>query len=348
MIAEPPRLAQQMNNCWLTSLVQLFYNMESFTDYLCGPAGDVYANFDVAKAMNNEEYNELFAETEKFMKKNNYAVDDKAGKYVLTGMDEKRIERFYELYSIRSAVPQNEVAKSYVGLVRHIRKGVGANDGYVERLLDLQKKISDMPYKKGGMGEICSIEDHIGPLQGAFLKIPYFWGITFSGGRSEKYCELWNLARGTNVFELWLNDNEVAKLGPITAAGEYLLFVTHITDELSSYNLQDRFDLVVSGKTLEYQLIGIAMYEGWAHYTAYVKDQRDLQRRWYACDGMGMRVELVANQQAVLGPWDMRSGNRQPRILVYRQVTQKHAQEQQPQEEDPSLTNLVKVLQMLV
>lgn len=313
--------------------------MPSFVDVLCGHQGDFYANFNPLAEENKNLVTERAAD--------------------------------------------RNLAKSFVALMRAIRKGDGAGGRYAEQLKDLQKTFAAKNKKMAGEDDPFNA---VGLLIEALPDLKSMLEVTFANKLIERASseEMKKALRENKGFDLATSffmvnlgiksdlsqpllrvcilehlpiemiDTSYPGLNsslndfPIIEAGEYLLFFVEYRENVEIvYHFPEYIDLssfsdpafknkvMKAEKTLQYELIGLSVYEGWAHYTAYIKDQYAQNGGWYHCDSLGDKIVPVVGSNAIFGSWKLSRTSRKPRLLVYRRM------------QDRSLENLVDALRML-
>jgi hypothetical protein len=307
LVAEPPHLMQQSSDCWLTSLTQIIYNMPTFIDVLCGAAGDEYL-------------------------------------------------------TKKKTTPYESTAKHFVILAREIRAKKVANEQHKKSLAALQAQFQISRDMQG----MADSAQGLYFLTQSFADLNSFWKMclsatcmnnflyaAFEDPHNLRYKLLSNLSIGADPFADIMGDRYAMKESAITLAGEYIFFVIESTLSEGVYAFPGDLDLAKfpapelldqwqkDGKSAHYELIGISVWQG-MHYFAYVKDQYDAPHYpWYHCDSLGDVVERVWNpNRDVLKSWEMGIHAVRPRILVYRQVSQKRF-------EDNLLRHLAEALRAL-
>ncbi len=303
LAAEPPHLKQQSNDCWLTSLTQIIYNMPNFIDALCGDRGNVY------------------------LSKKTPTLDETTAQKFVALVREIRTEKNIEtLHSAALNDLQDQFKKFNWDMEGSADSGQG--------LYFLTRCFSGLKdYWRMCLSDICC--NHF--LYAAFqdpenLKSPLLsnWSVD-----ANPFVIIGGIPQ--HGFP------DVLQEAAITVAGEYIFFlIESALPEGSFYTFPAELDLATypspqlldqwkkEKKSTHYELIGISLWEG-RHYSARIKDQYDLAHPWYYCDSMGDRVRRVRYPSREVFNWDM--GGVRPRILVYRQMLQERFEKDYPKEQ---------------
>lgn len=309
LAAEPPHLKQQSNDCWLTSLTQIIYNMPNFIDALCGDKGNIY------------------------LSKQNPTLDETTAQKFVALVREIRAGKDAET---RHSASLNELQDQFKKFEKEMEGSADSGQG----LYFLTRCFFGLrDYWRMCFSDLCC--DHF--LYATFglpenLKYPllsnlnvganpFVKGFVFVGDRFAMKKDAITVA-GEYIF--FVIESPGAAVSFYNFPAE-LDFGKYLAPALLDQWKEEK-------KSTHYELIGISLWEG-GHYSARIKDQYDLTRLpvhpWYHCDSLGDRVRLVRypNRDLLQKAWDMSIYGIHPRILVYRQMSQERFEKDYPKEQ---------------